>query len=203
LIESAIQQLITPGRPVQVVGLVGLLWAATGFFAALAHNIGRAWPESRPRNLLEGRLVALLMIGILLLLLLLSMLAGLLVTLLPWMARILVALGVKDFSRLWGTGSRAVSLLISYLLFLGMYRWVPHARVTWRAALCGAAIVAVAWQLAAAGFGWYLASGLAKYHLVYGSLETVVVLLFWLYLSSWIALFGAHLTAAIDRGRPT
>jgi membrane protein len=201
LIRSALEQVITPRGPVRIVGLVGLLWSATGFFAALAHNICRAWPESRPRNLLEQRLAALLIVALLMSLMLLSMVSGLVVALLPWVGQVLTTLGIRDVSRLWAGGSRVLSLLFSYLLFLGMYRWVPQARVTWRAALLGAGVTAVAWQLAAAGFGWYLASGLAGYHLVYGSLETVVVLMFWLYLSSWIALFGAHLTAAIGRSK--
>jgi len=44
-----------------------------------------------------------------------------------------------------------------------------------------------------------LTGGLVSYELVYGSLGTVVALLFWIYLSATITLFGAHLSAVIDR----
>jgi len=37
-----------------------------------------------------------------------------------------------------------------------------------------------------------------QYELVYGSLSTVVALMFWIYLISSITLFGAHLSAVID-----
>ena len=47
-------------------------------------------------------------------------------------------------------------------------------------------------------FSWVLANGLVKYELVYGSLSTVVALMFWIYLISSITLFGAHLSAVID-----
>ncbi len=201
LTGAAIRQAITPKGPVQIIGLLGLLWAATGFFVGLAHNISLAWPEKQPRNLLQLRLVALIMVGVLMLLMLLSFVSGLLVALLPRAFRLLSALGIELAPALWNTVSRLVYLLLSGLLLLGMYHWVPSAHVTWRAALIGAAVAAVGWHLAALGFGWYLASGLAGYSL-YGSLETVVVSLFWIYLSSWIALFGAHLTAAIDRRQP-
>ena len=40
-------------------------------------------------------------------------------------------------------------------------------------------------------------AGLARYSLVYGSMGTVVALMFWLYLSAWITFFGAHLAAAV------
>jgi len=51
---------------------------------------------------------------------------------------------------------------------------------------------------ATAGFAWYLSSGLSKYRLVYGSLGSIVALMFWLYVTSGIILFGAHLSAAIQ-----
>jgi len=47
-------------------------------------------------------------------------------------------------------------------------------------------------------FSWVLAKGLVQYELVYGSLSTVVALMFWIYLISSITLFGAHLSAVID-----
>ncbi len=63
-------------------------------------------------------------------------------------------------------------------------------------------VEALAWEAAKAGFTWFLSSGLTDYRLVYGSLASVVVLLLWIYISAAITLFGAHLTAAIDR-RPS
>jgi membrane protein len=71
--------------------------------------------------------------------------------------------------------------------------------VKWSAAFWAALVVAVAWELAANAFAWYVGSGLARYRVVYGSLGTVVALLFWIYLSAWIIIFGAHLSAAVSR----
>jgi membrane protein len=48
-----------------------------------------------------------------------------------------------------------------------------------------------------AGFTWYLDSGFARYELIYGWLGTIVILMFWIYLNSWIILFGANLAASI------
>jgi membrane protein len=65
------------------------------------------------------------------------------------------------------------------------------------AAAAAALVGTVAWQIANAGFAWYLSSGFARYPLVYGSLTTVIVLMFWLYLTMIIVLIGAHLSASI------
>jgi membrane protein len=90
-----------------------------------------------------------------------------------------------------------VPWMFAFLTFLGLYRWVPEAKVQWSAAFWGALVASIAWEVAKRGIVWYLSSGLARYRLVYGSLATVVVLMLWIYVSAWIALFGAHLSAAV------
>jgi membrane protein len=87
--------------------------------------------------------------------------------------------------------------LVTFVLFFILYRWVPNFPVPWPAAASSALLAAVAWNAFARAFSWYLGSGLAQYDLVYGSLGAIVALLYWIYWSSWIILFGAHLSAAL------
>jgi membrane protein len=63
----------------------------------------------------------------------------------------------------------------------------------------GALIASLAWKAVIAGFGWYLSSSFGQYQLVYGSLGAIVAFLFLIYIISLITLFGAHLSAAIER----
>jgi membrane protein len=98
---------------------------------------------------------------------------------------------------LWTMVSNVMPWLFIFLLYLSLYRWVPNTDVRWFEAFWGAVVSALGWVLATRAFTWYLSSGIAQYELVYGSLGAVVVLLFWIYLSSLITLFGAHLSAAV------
>ncbi len=66
-------------------------------------------------------------------------------------------------------------------------------------ALTGAVVVTFLWQVITTAFSAYLSSGLARYDIVYGSLGKMIALLVWIYFTSWIILFGAHLTSSIDR----
>jgi membrane protein len=84
-------------------------------------------------------------------------------------------------------------------MFLALYRWTPSAEVGWKGAIVGALIAALSWELVKGGFTWYVGSGMVRYELVYGSLGAVAALLFWIYISSTITLFGAHLSAAVGR----
>ena len=192
--------LILKNRPTfGIIALVGLLWAASGAFNSLAININRAWSEAQVRNFLQSRLVAILMVGILVGLVFISLLATTLVHLIA-NARLPVLGGIlNDQSFPWRAIINLVPFTFRLLILWGLYRWVPTTQVRWRAAFWGALVAAVAWELITDGFTLYLSSPWARYELVYGSLATIVVLMFWLYLSSSIALFGAHLTACLTK----
>ena len=67
----------------------------------------------------------------------------------------------------------------------------------WREALAGAAACSLVLWFATTLFTSFLASGVARYNLVYGSLGTLLALMSWVYVASLLVLCGAHLAAAI------
>jgi membrane protein len=197
LIRGNIRQVLQRRGTFGLVAVVGLIWSATGVFTNLARHINRAWSDTERRGFLRGRLTALAMLGVVAVLLVLSVATTTLFSVLPRMPALQWGGTPLYQTALWKVASGVVPLLLSFGLFLSLYRWVPNTSVPWKAALWGAGIVALVWEAAKRGFAWYLNTGLARYSLVYGSLGAVVALMFWLYLSAWITFFGAHLTATI------
>jgi len=198
LVTQNIEQVLHLRGTVGTLAAIGFLWSATGFFMSLSRNVSRAWPRARSRSFIRGRLLALIMVvalaAFLLFWFLFLGLVGLLSHLnLPYWDRVANYRPIVH-----AVLSRVVPWVLSLLLFTVLYRWVPQIDVDWRAAVWSALAATIAWRIATVGFGWYLSSGLSKYHLVYGSLGSVVALMFWIYLTSWIILFGAHLGAAIQ-----
>lgn len=205
LVKKNIQEVLARRGAVGLVAAVGLLWSATSVFAILARNINLAWHNSKPRNFLHTRLVGVMMVGILaVLLILLSLLSTTVFNLLPRLDVTAPLWGNTPIYQTysWKIASRLIPWFFTFLMFLGLYRWVPNTRVNWSEAIWGALVGASGWEITKSGFTWYLRSGLAKYQLVYGSLGTVIALILWIYLSSVIVLFGAHLGAAVAHHRP-
>jgi membrane protein len=197
LIEGTIERVIQLRGPVGLLGGLTLVWSASGFFSSLTYNIERAWPLASSRSILQRRLVALAMVVTLALLMIASILANALLEVLPRDPLIgrASALGIP----LWEGVSSLMPWLLTFLMYLSLYRWLPNTRVTWRGAAWGAGVATVLWQAAGAVFLWYLESGLVHYELVYGSLGALVVLMLWIYISCWLTLAGAHLSAAISQ----
>ncbi len=76
----------------------------------------------------------------------------------------------------------------------GLFHYVPNTAVRWRHAWAGGLFVALAFELAKKGLGWYVAS-VPTYSAVYGAFATVPILLLWIYLGWVIMLLGAVIAA--------
>jgi len=93
-------------------------------------------------------------------------------------------------------------LAVLLILALGaIYRFAPSRQhPCWHLFSAGTIAAATLWLAGSVGFSYYVAN-FSSYDKTYGSLGTVVVLLMWLYLSSFIVLVGAELNAEIEQAR--
>jgi len=92
-------------------------------------------------------------------------------------------------------------IVATVVLFAGvgiLYRFGPNrrpARVQWLSV--GAVVAVVFWVVLSVGFSYYVAN-FGNYNQVYGSIGAVIAMLVWLWISSFLVLFGAALNAQIE-----
>lgn len=80
-----------------------------------------------------------------------------------------------------------------------LYRFAPsHTRPSWAWLTPGSVLAGVLWLVVTLGFGIYVAK-FAHYGAIYGSLSAVIVLMTWLYLSSFVLILGAELNCELAR----
>jgi len=181
---------------VTFLALISLIWSATSVFNILAKNINRAFPDAKEPDFFKGRMLGFFMFLALCLLMVLSFGASTISGLMP-----VINIPFNDKALhetfVWQVGAFLVPVGLNMLMFWALYQWVPMVDVNHKAAFLGGLVAGVVWELLNNAFTWYLSSGLSRYRLVYGSVGTIVALLFWIYLTSMIVLMGAHLTASI------
>lgn len=176
-----------------VVSLIGALWSASSGVSALIKAVNIAYDEDETRGFLKVRGAAILAT---LALLVLGAIAILTVTALP---SLLEWVGVNS-----GIVS-TISWLRWPVLFAGVvvalmyvYRWSPDRsspRIRW--VVPGALAAATLW-IAASLFLSLYASRLGSYEATYGALAGVIVLLLWLWATSFAFLLGAELNSEIE-----
>jgi membrane protein len=80
-----------------------------------------------------------------------------------------------------------------------LYRWAPDRRPPrWSWVSPGAVIATVVWLIASVGFTIYT-TNFGNYNETYGALGTVVVVMLWLYLSSYAVILGAEINGELER----
>jgi len=84
---------------------------------------------------------------------------------------------------------------IDQLYFLG-----PAARPRWRWITPGAVVAVLGWVVASLGFSSYV-SQFGRYNVMYGGIGAVVILLTWMYLTSFFILLGAEVNAVAGESR--
>ncbi len=186
-----------------VIALATLLWSGSNVFHLLFVNIDRAWPKQNRAGIIKRRAMALSIIIGLILLFILSITSTALFGFIPKIK--LPAIEELKFLEtfFWDVSAFIVPILFKFLILYSLYSWVPTVRLYWKTTLWGALVVAVIWETVTDGFTWLMSSGLNRYELIYGSLGVIVSLMLWIFWSSWIILFGAHLTAAFHEWQRT
>lgn len=100
---------------------------------------------------------------------------------------LIVLLGVLPFVVMW-------------LVFAGLYLFIPNTRVTPRAALIGGVFGGTLWQLSQWAYVDFQV-GVARYNAIYGTLAALPVFMIWLYLAWAIVLLGLVMTFAVQNLR--
>lgn len=85
---------------------------------------------------------------------------------------------------------------LMFLILVLLYTVAQDRRPPIRTLLPGIALSLVSWLVISMGFSLYV-ENFGKYSIIYGALGTVIVLLLWLYMTSFLLILGAEYNAAL------
>lgn len=86
--------------------------------------------------------------------------------------------------------------LLTMMPFVVLYKFGPSAVVKWRHALIGGLLAAMVFETAKYGFAFFV-SYAQFYKTLYGAFAIVPLFLVWIYLTWWVTMAGAILTATL------
>ncbi|HSG46209.1 MAG TPA: YihY/virulence factor BrkB family protein [Longimicrobiales bacterium] len=179
-VRREISEILGQGANLTLLGAALLVWLSTRLVGTLRTALREIFDISQARTLVAGKIfdIQVVLLGGLLFLANLSLTAG---------VRAARDYGV-DLLGLEGTAislvqqwsAHGLAFLSIWLLFLGVYRYLPARRIPWKAALIAATFAALIHEFLKGGFGWYVTQ-VADYRSTYGNLLSLAVLYFWIY----------------------
>lgn len=176
-----------------VVSLVVALWSASGGVANLVQAINVAYDETDLRSIVKKRILALVLTfgAIIFMIILVALIA-----VLP------VVFAIFEGGPLRWLVQVVRWVLIAALIMVALavlYRVAPNRdspKIAWVSP--GAIVATLLWLLVSAGFSLYVTL-FANYAKTYGALAGIIVVLMWLWLTSYAVLFGAEINAESER----
>lgn len=174
-----------------IIALAVALWGARNAATSIISALNIAYEQPEKRNAIRVNLLALAITcgGVAM-----AVLALLAMTIVGYLQRRLAQLP-DLFIAAGGLMSYIVLLLGAAAGAATLYRYAPcHHQARWQWMTPGSLFSALTWLALTRAFGIYLGH-FANYHATYGSLDTAVALLTWLYLSAYCFLFGAELNS--------
>jgi membrane protein len=183
-----------------ILGLLGALWAASGYVGAFSRAMnriyevteGRPWWRMRPMQVVVTVTNVVLCATALVILIV----SG------PVAESVGNAIGVGDeLVMIWDWAKWPVLALVVMVIVALLYYATPNVDfIRFRVISVGAFVAILVWLVASIGFAFYVAS-FGSYNKTYGSVAGVVIALLWLWITNLALLFGAELDAELERGR--
>jgi len=185
-VEDAITAIATPASAAGLVSLLLFAWASTGMMTAIRRGLECAMGVTVSRPVAHGKLVDVVLVVGAALLTLVTVAIALLSSLL------------RPDSGLTDVLLHAAFFVVSVVVVLLLYRFVPARGLRIRDGVVGAVMTAVLLQLISLASGLIYAKT-TKLSVVYGSLTTGLVFLYSVYLCASALLVGAEMAAAWSR----
>jgi membrane protein len=176
-----------------VIGVVTLLFGASGVFGQLQTSLNTIW-EVQPKpgrgfmGIVRDRILSFGFIVVIGFLLLVSLVLTAAIALFAeWFGEMFP--GMEALAQVLNF---VLSLAMITLLFAMIFKFLPDAKIAWHDVWIGAFITAVLFTVGKFALGLYLGkSGVGS---SYGAAGSLIILLLWVYYSSQILFFGAEFT---------
>jgi membrane protein len=185
---------LSGGNPLTIgIGVVALIFGATGVFIQLEEALNTVWEVAPKPNrgllgAIKDRFLSFTMVlGIGFLLLVSLVLSALLTALANWTNGLF-----PGIEALMQVVNFLISFLVITVLFALIFKYVPDAEVRWQDVWLGAAVTALLFSIGKLVIGLYL--GNASSVEQFGAAGSLVVILLWVYYSAQISFFGAEFT---------
>ncbi|SYZ71828.1 putative membrane protein [Candidatus Zixiibacteriota bacterium] len=175
-----------------LIGVIGLMIAASGLFSSMRTILNRVFVPERGKFIIIGKLRDFGMVLLVMFFFLISTAILPILDILKHSAQKTEILKFLQFSQWENIVVIAVSYSFIFLGFFTLYSLIPYARLGWKVPALSALWAAFLWEAARQIFGYYILN-IASLKQIYGTYMFIVVIATWIYYSSVVFVLGAEI----------
>ncbi|BCB02462.1 YihY/virulence factor BrkB family protein [Bacillus sp. KH172YL63] len=196
MIEETLEDVMTNRNSgLLSISIIATIWSASNGMNAIVKSLNRAYDVGESRSFIATRLMSILLtLGMIL--------VFVVALLLPVFGK---QIGIFLFSQfgfseqflsIWNAIRWAISPIILFIVFVGLYYFAPSKRIKCLSAFPGAIFATLGWVLVSLAFSFYVGS-FGNYSATYGSIGGIIVLMIWFYLTGIIIMIGGEINALV------
>lgn len=172
-----------------ILNIATFFGAGKGMYAIIntSNNLYNIENKSKIKDMLRAFLILIIMIVLMIFMIIVPMLGDGIVSVISYFIKsedILEMINMVYVVFKW-----PVTLFLIFFAIKAIYIIAPSVKVRDRDATIGALITTIGWTIFTALFGYYI-SYFGKYDIVYGGLSSIIILLIWFYVISYILILG-------------
>ncbi|NJP04281.1 MAG: YihY/virulence factor BrkB family protein [Chloroflexaceae bacterium] len=196
LLDQTLSQLHNSGLEAGLIGAIILFWSASNVFAQINQAFQRIWKTDLKQSqntglfasallFIRDRALAFGLVMLSALLLLISLLANTIIAILRNIAPEILG------DVVWESVSFGTAFTLLFLVLLLLFKYLPNTTVAWGDVWLGALLTTIGISLLVNLSGIFFQN---SNFALYGVLGSIMVLLFWIFLSSSTLYYGAEFT---------
>jgi membrane protein len=193
-LHALLDDIVQARGQVGLIGLLGFVWFSTRLFGSLRTVLAEVFDIEETRGVVGGKLFDVqITIVSTVLFALYSVLNAYIGIAAATSARRLEETGVQAdvVGTLANSFGRTVAFIFLTLMFFALYKYLPSRRIRWQSAALGAVFTSVFFELFKIIFTAYLRS-FNPGSLYTGTLYTIVIVVLWVYYSSFVFIVGGE-----------
>lgn len=190
-VRRQFDNLVAQRTGLTVIGALFLIWFSTRLVGTLRSTLREVFDVAQDRGIVGGKIfdAKAVVVGGLLFLLNIGVTTA--VTAVQNYGVDLLGLQGRALGRLEHGVAIVLSFLTIWVLFVGIYRFLPARWIPWRTALIAATFSAVFHEILKWAFRWYV-TDVASYQSMYGNLVTLAILFLWIYYEAVVFILGGE-----------
>jgi membrane protein len=202
-IKTSIEAMIRSRGSASIIAIFGFIWSATGLVASMSIALDVVYDVKETRNVVRHRTMAAIVLVLIFILFIVSFAVMAFVSVIQSEGFTQLLPPLLN-SLIWTVLLRLIGFASTFLLFFVVYRFMPNKNLRFHDIWLGTLLASIAWEIEKLVLALYFELfGNASYGLIYGSLASIIITMFWINISSMLFMLGAEINVLYNERRKT